>query len=91
MFLGYVYKTTKVWHLWDFQQNKGIECLNIRWREDQNAFNSNMEDAEAFLQRFKEDISFPTDDEEPDEPADEDPGSAFMSTRETMSTYIPTG
>jgi hypothetical protein len=50
-----------------------------------------MEDAEAFLQRFEEDISFPTDDEEPDQPADEDPGSALMSNGETISTYIPTG
>jgi hypothetical protein len=91
MFLGYVYKTTKVWRLWDFQQNKAIEYSNVRWREDQNAFDSNMQDAEAFLQRFEEDISFPTDDEEPDELADEDPGSALMSNGQTISTYIPMG
>jgi hypothetical protein len=91
MFLGYVHKTTKVWHVWDFQQNKAIECSNIRWREDQNAFHSNIEDAEAFLQRFEEDISCPTDNEEPDEPADEDPGSALISNGETISTYIPMG
>jgi hypothetical protein len=91
MFVGYVHTTTKVYHLWDFQQNKAIECSNVGWREDQNAFDSNMEDAKAFLQRFEEDISFPTDDEEHDEPADEDPGSALMSIRETMSMYIPMG
>jgi hypothetical protein len=50
-----------------------------------------MEDAEAFLEGFKEDISFPTDDEEPDEPADEDPGSALISNGETISIYIPMG
>jgi hypothetical protein len=29
IFLGYVYGTTKVWHLWDFEQNKAIECSNV--------------------------------------------------------------
>jgi hypothetical protein len=45
----------------------------------------------AFIWRFEEDICFPTDDEGPDESDDEEPGSALMSTGETISTYIPTG
>jgi hypothetical protein len=49
MFLGYVHKITKVWCLWDFKQKKAIEYLNMVWREDQNVFNTNMGDAEAFL------------------------------------------
>jgi hypothetical protein len=49
MFLGYMHKTTKVWHLWDFEQKKAIECSYVVWREDQNAFDANMDDAEAFI------------------------------------------
>jgi hypothetical protein len=49
IFLGSVHKTTKVWHLWDFEQNKAIECSDIVWREDQNAFDANMDNAKAFL------------------------------------------
>jgi hypothetical protein len=91
MFLGYVHKTTKVWRLWDFEQKKAVECSYVVWREDQNAFDANMDDAEAFIRRFEEDICFPTDDEGPDESDDEEPGSALISTGETISTYIPTG
>jgi hypothetical protein len=50
-----------------------------------------MDDAEAFLYRFEEDICFPTDEDGPDELADEDPGSALISTGETISMYIPIG
>jgi hypothetical protein len=86
-----VHKTTKVWHLWDFEQKKAIECSYVVWREDQNAFHANMDDAEAFIWQFEEDICFSTDDEGPDESDDEEPGSALMSTGEATSTYIPTG
>jgi hypothetical protein len=88
MFLGYVHKTTKVWRLWDFDRNRAVECSNVVWREDQNAFDVNMSDAEAFLRCFEEDICFPTD-EEKQESADEDPGSALTSTGKTMNTYTP--
>jgi transposase InsO family protein len=91
MFLGYVHKITKVGRLWDFEQKKAVECSNVVWREDQNALEANIDDAEAFLRRFEEDICFPTDEEGPDESADEDPSSALMSTGETISMYIPTG
>jgi hypothetical protein len=50
-----------------------------------------MDDAEAFLWQFEEDIYFPIAEEGPDESANEDPSSAAMSTRETISTYIPIG
>jgi hypothetical protein len=49
MFLEYVHKITKVWRLWDFDGNRAIECLNVVWREDQNAFDMNMSGAKAFL------------------------------------------
>jgi hypothetical protein len=91
MFLEYVHKTTKVWCLWDFEQKKAIEYSNVVWREDQNAFDANMGDAEAFLRRFEEVICVSTDEEGPDESADEDPSSALMSTGETISMYIPMG
>jgi hypothetical protein len=61
------------------------------WREDQNAFDANMDDAEAFLQQFEEDICFPTDEERPDKSDHKDPSSALMSTGETISMYIPMG
>jgi hypothetical protein len=50
-----------------------------------------MDNTKAFLQHFEEDICFPTDKEGPDELANKDPGSALMSTRETISMYIPMG
>jgi hypothetical protein len=49
MFLGYVHKTTTVWYLWDFEQKKAIKCSNMVWREDQNVFDANIDDAKAFL------------------------------------------
>jgi hypothetical protein len=49
MFLGYVHKTTKVWRLWDFEQKKAVEYSYVVWREDQNVFDANMDDAEAFI------------------------------------------
>ena len=38
MMLGYVHNTTKVYRLWDFEQRRAIECSNVRWHEELNAF-----------------------------------------------------
>ena len=38
MMLGYVHNTTKLYRLWDFDQQRAIECSNVRWHENLNAF-----------------------------------------------------
>jgi len=40
MMLGYVYNTTKVWRLWDFNAGKtgrAVECSSVVFQEEENA------------------------------------------------------
>ena len=38
MMLGYVHNTTKLYRLWDFDPQRAIECSNVRWHKNLNAF-----------------------------------------------------
>ena len=38
MMLGYVHNTTKLYRLWDFDQQRAIECSNVCWHENLNVF-----------------------------------------------------
>jgi hypothetical protein len=50
MMIGYVHKTTKTWTLWDWQTKWAIECSNTIFREDENAIEATMDNAEAAMQ-----------------------------------------
>jgi hypothetical protein len=67
MMVGYVHKTTKIWRLWDWQAKRAIECSNTIFRENENAFEATMDDANDFIQRHEDVIQFPTNDEASDE------------------------
>jgi hypothetical protein len=38
MMLGYVHDTAKIWRIWDFEIKKAIECSNVIFTADLNAF-----------------------------------------------------
>jgi hypothetical protein len=67
MMIGYVHKTTKIWRLWNWQTKRAIECSNTIFREDENAIEPTMDNAEAAMQRYDNAFQFPTDNEEIDD------------------------
>lgn len=63
MMLGYVHKTTKIWRIWDFSgRGRAVECSNVIFKEEENAYDATMGDADAFMEHFDGGIRFPTDD-----------------------------
>ena len=46
-----------------------------------------MSDAEAFIQKVEEDITFPTEDEEAEQSEEEDPSNALLSTGHVTSKH----
>jgi transposase InsO family protein len=38
MMLGYVHDTAKIWRIWDFEIKKAVECSNVIFNEDLNAY-----------------------------------------------------
>jgi hypothetical protein len=36
--LSYVHDNAKIWHIWDFEIKKAIECSNVIINEDLNAY-----------------------------------------------------
>jgi hypothetical protein len=41
MLLGYVHNTGKIWKLWDFEQNRAIQCADVIFIEEDNTFTGN--------------------------------------------------
>jgi hypothetical protein len=84
MMIGYVHKTTKIWRLWDWQTKRAIECSNTIFREDENAIEATMDNAEAAMQRYDYAVQFPTDNEEIDDSNADD----IIEDMSRMLTFI---
>jgi hypothetical protein len=49
MMLGYVHDTGKIWKLWDFEQNRAIQCADVIFIEENNAFTKNSGSNESYF------------------------------------------